>query len=177
MRLLLYPILFLVILAVSQTATATNDIGYRELERFSLYMYDQNVYGAMLVVIDELDKRGIYNRKDMVNVINNKKLRIVITSGVREKNGNRKCLYTKNIYFKDKCLSGYFNGDNIIVILKRDKLHNSSLAHEMFHFFQHELGGGKQREHFPKELWQELFGFDVSNSIGSINIALKKVGL
>jgi hypothetical protein len=67
---------------------------------------------------------------------------------------------------------------NAITLVKRDKLHKTSLAHELFHYFNANINGKIwtcDTKHEPLKMWQKLFGLWVEE-IGSVNETLKTKG-
>lgn len=146
----------------------------------SFHLYDKtihsNVQKALAIVVRDLDKASIYKKEDMIGLLNNKKIDIVFTDGIKDKSGSR-CIYSDTKHLKGQCLSGYYDGKKKIMIIRYAMLCDSSFAHEMYHYFQHYLGGGKSEKHHPKRIWKRLFGYKVKDSKGSVNDSLKAVGL
>ena len=145
-----------------------------------------DVYKALYIILDEFEADGLYTKEKMSNVLNSNDLRrhwsckskdhhieIVFETGSWSKKHQRYCIYSPS--FKDKCLVGLFNGYHRISMINKDRIHNTSFAHELLHYFRKYIDGVSPRNHNPKILWKGYVGHDV-DGIGIVNEALKKKG-
>lgn len=151
-----------------------------KINNIDIYNYeqDENIYKAINIVIEELDKEGIYTKEQMYNAIKNASspLKIVFLNGVYNKDTKTYCIYKDDENLRNKCLAGYFSGSFQIEVIRTELLSNSAFAHEIFHYMQWHVGRESNTDHQPRHLWERLFGFNVLG-IGKINEVLKKEGL
>ena len=163
-------------------------IGTRIVRGYS----EDKTFEAIIIIIDDLDKRGLFKEEDMIRALNepekferhkdcNKEdhsLKIEFVDGETNDKGNR-CIYSDAEYLKGQCLVGLFDGSHTIKIVKTDKLHQSSLAHELYHYFQRYLEDEPRPagEHQPIWTWETVFGFGSwARGIGLVNETLKDKG-
>lgn len=153
---------------------------------------DKNdIVQGLQVVIEELDKRGIYTTEQMIEALHGQnmkshdkckaskhKMRILFTSGSeRSENKKKLCIYADSKHLKGKCLIGLFNGSHTLYVkTKGKKLYNTAFAHEVFHYFQKYVGGMAPKKHVPRDTWKKLFGYK-DKALGEINEVLKEKGL
>lgn len=147
---------------------------------------------AITIIIDDLDKRGLFKKEDMIRALNEPEhfprhkdcnkdkhsLKIEFLDGELNEKGDR-CIYSDAEYLKGKCLVGLFDGHHTIKIVKTKKLHQSSLAHELYHYFQRYLEDEPRPagEHQPMWTWETVFGFgNWARGIGLVNETLKDKG-
>jgi hypothetical protein len=144
---------------------------------------------ALNIVIDKLDREGIYTKQQMLNVINNgvfkehnytmKRHHLIInfTMGEWSKEHKRYCIFSKSKDLEGICLRGLYNGYHKISMLTKPKIHQTAFAHELLHYFKQYIDGSSDKEHKSKEFWDRLVGFKVKGEVGILNEELKKAGL
>jgi hypothetical protein len=147
---------------------------------------------ALNIVVNKLDKEKIYTKQQMLNVLNghykehdcnckNKKRSLIInfTMGEWFEKEKRYCLLSNHEKLKGKCYAGFFKNYHTVEILSKSKIHQSSFAHELLHYFKDHINGPVpfEKMHEPKEFWENLVGFGVNDKIGILNEELKEAGL
>jgi len=150
-----------------------------------------NIQKALDIVVDEFNKKEIFNKEQMLSVLQknfitkhkkceseNHNLNVVFIKGKWSEKKKRFCIFSKEKYFKEKCLKGLFDGNHTITMInsENNKIYNTSFAHEMLHYFQKYISGISPKKHLPIKLWENLVGYK-TNKIGSVNIILKKADL
>ena len=111
-----------------------------------------NVNKALDIIIDEFEKRKVFSKQEMLNIINAKgiknhdkckssehKLRIIFVPGEWSKEKKRFCIYSNDEHLKGQCLSGLFNGLHTIQMItdkSNNNIYSTSFAHEVLHYFQ-----------------------------------------
>jgi len=121
-----------------------------------------DIIKALNVIIYELDKDGIYTKKQMVDVINavhfenhdsckasEHNLYIVFTEGQWSATDKKYCVfavYTKEL--KGICHYGLFDGDHKVTMVHKGKIYKSAFAHEILHYFRKYIDG--KTGHEPK---------------------------
>ena len=146
-----------------------------------------DTYNALSIILDEFEKNNIYTKKEMLDVLNNFKLikhrkcksknhemNIVFKTGQWSEEMQRYCLYSENLE-PNKCFNGLFDGKHTISMINKNKIHKTSFAHEVFHYFRKYIDGVSPKTHEPKQLWKDYVGYK-DNNIGIINEALKEKG-
>ncbi len=175
-----YVKIILVVLAIICGCFAHMPERTIKINNINIYNYEHNesIYRAINIVIEELDKEGIYTKQQMYDAITDAKspLKIVFLDGIYNKDTKTYCIYKDDENLKNKCLSGYFSGSHQIEVIKTELLSNSSLAHEIFHYMQWHVGKENTTDHQPRTIWERLFGFNVPG-LGKINEVLKEEGL
>ena len=151
------------------------------------------VLNAVSIIVDNFAEENLYTTEQMYNVLSginlkshdecsnyDHKIRITFVPGEWSKLDSRNCIFPNSKKFKNKCLSGFFDGKHIIYVLSKNKeqrMYKTALAHEILHYFQKYIDLIQpSEEHVPKEIWEKFVGFKI-NKIGIINRTLKKEGL
>lgn len=155
-------------------------------------IHKNEVERALKIIINELDILNVFSKKQMFNVINklkytghnhckdkNHNLRITFVKGEYSENFSRNCIPTTNKKFSNLCVSGLFDGTHNIRVLRRNnvRLHKTSLAHELIHYFAQHIPDSKIKAHKPKSFWTKFVGFQAKGEVGILNERLKKEGL